>query len=275
MKKLFTLAALSLLSAVLVHPSSAAPTAKAGAKCTKVNSTQTVGTKKFTCVKSGSRLIWNKGAAVKAPTAANPAPKLELFAPVPVDYIFAKIENDLEINYWSPINWGGLVADEQAVMRFPVTLKSNVDANIVRVLVQHSEGVQHIVVSGRWDWENVKAGDSKTLDLTISLGAIKGQREQGYTGGYTFKVFLNYKDKTKGEKSFQVPIDFVLPTVSKVEIDQPTKVEASANPALVKYKNCTEAKAAGVAPLNRSLNPALYELNSGLDRDKDGIACES
>lgn len=44
---------------------------------------------------------------------------------------------------------------------------------------------------------------------------------------------------------------------------------------LVKYKNCTEAKAAGAAPLLKSATPELYELNSGLDRDKDGVACEN
>jgi hypothetical protein len=164
-------------------------------------------------------------------------------------------------------------------MKFPVALKSYVDANIVRVLVQHTEGVQHIVISGRWDWEYVKAGDTKTLDLTIGLGSIKGQRTLGYSGGYTFKVFLNYKDKSKGEKSFQVPIDFVLPTTSKNETVQPTKIEASSTvsaiPAVVKYKNCTEAKAAGVSPITKAKTPELYELNTGLDRDKDGVACDS
>lgn len=55
------------------------------------------------------------------------------------------------------------------------------------------------------------------------------------------------------------------------------KVEASPSPtiALVKYKNCTELKAAGAAPLSKAATPDLYELNSGLDRDKDGIACEN
>lgn len=50
---------------------------------------------------------------------------------------------------------------------------------------------------------------------------------------------------------------------------------ATAAPALIKFKNCTEAKAAGAAPLTKTRTPELYELNSGLDRDKDGIACES
>ena len=43
-----------------------AATPKAGAKCTKVGSTATASGKKFTCVKSGTKLVWNKGVAVKA-----------------------------------------------------------------------------------------------------------------------------------------------------------------------------------------------------------------
>ena len=42
-----------------------------------------------------------------------------------------------------------------------------------------------------------------------------------------------------------------------------------------KYGNCTLAKAAGVAPIRKDTNPALYEVNAGLDRDKDGVACDN
>ncbi len=45
-----------------------AATPKAGAKCTKAGSTATTGGKKFTCVKSGTKLVWNKGVAIKKPT---------------------------------------------------------------------------------------------------------------------------------------------------------------------------------------------------------------
>ncbi len=52
-----------------------AATPKAGAKCTKVGATATANGKKFTCVKSGSKLVWNKGAAIKKPTrVATPTP---------------------------------------------------------------------------------------------------------------------------------------------------------------------------------------------------------
>jgi hypothetical protein len=56
--------ALVLISALLVPTQASAATAKAGAKCSKLKATQIVGTKKFTCVKSGKKLVWDKGVTV-------------------------------------------------------------------------------------------------------------------------------------------------------------------------------------------------------------------
>ena len=50
-----------------------AATPKAGAKCTKAGSTATAAGKKFTCVKSGTKLVWNKGITFKA-AAPKPSP---------------------------------------------------------------------------------------------------------------------------------------------------------------------------------------------------------
>jgi hypothetical protein len=61
-----------LITSLLVPVSAQAATAKAGAKCTKLKTTQIVGSKKFTCIKSGKKLVWDKGVAV--PKAAKPAP---------------------------------------------------------------------------------------------------------------------------------------------------------------------------------------------------------
>lgn len=65
------------------------------------------------------------------------------------------------------------------------------------------------------------------------------------------------------------------PSASPVEATPTASATSSPAPALVKFKNCTEVKSAGAAPLTKAKTPELYELNSGLDRDKDGIACES
>jgi hypothetical protein len=54
-----------LMMALATPLNAAAP--KAGAKCTKAGSTATASGKKFTCVKSGTKLVWNKGVAIKKP----------------------------------------------------------------------------------------------------------------------------------------------------------------------------------------------------------------
>lgn len=65
-----------LLSGTNVH---AAPVAKAGAACSKAGVTQIVSGKKFTCIKSGKKLVWNKGVAlVTKPIVAPVAPKISL-----------------------------------------------------------------------------------------------------------------------------------------------------------------------------------------------------
>jgi len=43
---------------------------KAGQKCSKAGITQTLSGKKFTCIKSGSKLVWNKGVTVTKPAAS-------------------------------------------------------------------------------------------------------------------------------------------------------------------------------------------------------------
>jgi len=60
------------LSVAPITQASAA-TAKAGASCPKLKATSIVKGKKFTCIKSGKKLVWDKGVIVKA-TAAKPSP---------------------------------------------------------------------------------------------------------------------------------------------------------------------------------------------------------
>jgi len=60
-----------------------AATPKAGTKCTKAGTTATAAGKKFTCVKSGTRLVWNKGVAVKAAPKPSPNPVFKPVEPTP------------------------------------------------------------------------------------------------------------------------------------------------------------------------------------------------
>ena len=49
----------------IVPISSSHAVIKAGSKCAKAGVTATIAGKKFTCVKSGKKLMWNKGVTVK------------------------------------------------------------------------------------------------------------------------------------------------------------------------------------------------------------------
>ena len=62
MKRIVLVLTLSLLVSIGI-PAEAA--VKAGASCSKAGSTSTVSGKKYTCIKSGSKLIWNKGVTIK------------------------------------------------------------------------------------------------------------------------------------------------------------------------------------------------------------------
>lgn len=52
----------------------AAAPAKPGALCAKLGATQTTSGKKYTCVKSGKKLVWNKGVVVVSKPVETPTP---------------------------------------------------------------------------------------------------------------------------------------------------------------------------------------------------------
>ena len=59
--------AILIVAALFVaqSPAMAAPKVAAGATCSKVGLTQVVSGKKFTCIKSGKKTVWDKGVAAK------------------------------------------------------------------------------------------------------------------------------------------------------------------------------------------------------------------
>ena len=59
---------LVLLMCLTLISSNASAAVKAGDTCKKVGTTATASGKKFTCVKSGKKLVWNKGVAIVKPT---------------------------------------------------------------------------------------------------------------------------------------------------------------------------------------------------------------
>jgi M6 family metalloprotease-like protein len=76
--------ALSLiLILALASPINANAAVKAGASCKKVGDTSTFAGKKYTCIKSSKKLIWNKGVKVSIPTTPAAAKPVEPVVPTP------------------------------------------------------------------------------------------------------------------------------------------------------------------------------------------------
>jgi len=73
-----------LISMVLIASVAQAATApKAGSACKKAGQTITAGGKKYTCVKSGKKLVWNKGVTVVVPTPSPSATPTASPTPTP------------------------------------------------------------------------------------------------------------------------------------------------------------------------------------------------
>ena len=56
---------LALVLPIIILEQDALGAVKSGATCSRQGVTQFVGTLKFTCIKSGKKLIWDKGTLVK------------------------------------------------------------------------------------------------------------------------------------------------------------------------------------------------------------------
>jgi hypothetical protein len=80
-KKVLLLLVLALVVGAITPVATAA--VKPGAKCTKQGQISTTAGKKYTCVKSGKKLVWNKGVAVKAAARPDLNPVLKPAEPTP------------------------------------------------------------------------------------------------------------------------------------------------------------------------------------------------
>ena len=95
LKKL--IATLAIVSLALTPISTANAAVKAGAACPKAGNTAIASGKTFTCIKSGKKLVWDKGVLI--PKSAT-SPKTPELPPMPQD--FQNLASNLEgIKYWA------------------------------------------------------------------------------------------------------------------------------------------------------------------------------
>jgi hypothetical protein len=131
MRKTFLILVAALLSFTLAAPAHAV--VKAGSKCTKLNATSTVSGRKYTCTKSGGKLVWNKGVLVKKSEAlmagvcpqVNIADKSAGITMARANTLIGMKEGEAE-NCATQLDWGYRVVSRDGE-DFPATLDYRLD----------------------------------------------------------------------------------------------------------------------------------------------------
>ena len=91
---------LTLNAPVLAQAASIRP----GTTCTKLGSTKVIATKKYTCVKSGKKKVWNKGVVISKPKPVTPTapPKAVTFDNLDVNWVrklaWAEVHSGVQAN---------------------------------------------------------------------------------------------------------------------------------------------------------------------------------
>ena len=108
---------LSLLLSIISSSLVAQAAVKSGSVCTKAGATSVVGGKKFTCVKSGKKLVWDKGvlvpvakpapsassSAVPAPSPSSTAKTVDIATPTSITDLYEK-RKGIAYAVWSKFN---------------------------------------------------------------------------------------------------------------------------------------------------------------------------
>jgi M6 family metalloprotease-like protein len=162
------LLALSLL--VGVAPQIATAAVKAGATCAKLKSTTTVSGYKYTCIKSGKKLVWSKGTKVAAtpkPTATptpTPTPTV-ISTSESIDSCRIKDASNPEIGQYGGALYGGFIDKNR-----PVPSSGTVTWYLVPI--------DFIDLKGESDWRSRVDIQMKLLTEyydTVSYGKLKIQ----------------------------------------------------------------------------------------------------
>ena len=137
MRKALLVLVAAFLSLSLVSPANAVSIA--GSKCSKLNATKTFSGKKYTCIKTGGKLVWNKGVPVnkRETLKVGVCPQLStLDKSVGISVVRANtligMKEDEAESCATQLNWGYRVVSRDGE-DFPATLDYRLDRVSVTV----------------------------------------------------------------------------------------------------------------------------------------------
>jgi nitrite reductase/ring-hydroxylating ferredoxin subunit len=84
---------------ILQTPFSAEAASGPTLKCTRLGQTIIWRNRKYTCIRSGKKLIWDKGVVIPLPkkTTSAPSPQASIYTPAPVEFLICA-SADLKLN---------------------------------------------------------------------------------------------------------------------------------------------------------------------------------
>ncbi len=194
MKKLL---AVLVTAALFLVPINAIAAVKAGDFCKKVGTTATANGKKFTCVKSGKKLVWNKGIAIPKPKPVElpvptPTPSVSVTpspspTPAPIIEKAPTGFNDLVENFkgvyigvWNSSN-AKITANPVLDVKQNIFLGPNTKLPNVEIPEMYSRGTQFFagfVQPKKFNalyfvFEDIKWAEDKVLQLYSQPGEIQ------------------------------------------------------------------------------------------------------
>lgn len=169
--------------------------------------------------------------------------------------------------------------------------------------IDHVVALGNAWVTGAFQWESSKkeqfANDPLNL-LAVSASANRQKSDSdaaswlpsnsAYRCSYIsrqiavkakYSLWVTSSEKAMMAKVLATCPDEALPDNATLPMPVPTapgQGGASTSPTPIgqpqRYRSCDEARKAGVTPIRKNGNRAIYDMNQHLDRDKDGVACE-
>jgi len=225
---------------------------KAGATCSKAGSTSIAGGKKFTCIKSGKKLVWDKGVAVKKPTVVVP----ELPKPEPSPSVNASTEGAKEqdvsklLENLNQPKFVGSNSNNQIL-----TVQFNVEANalggyveIPEIKVGFKESKQEKDDKGLVTIKIAIPPDRGTVKVNVHLFAFSKTAKSGCCTGFQTEISSPY---VKLQPKMQ-PIGNVITWKQPINVESQAKTSITPVNQLASINECKiqDAAANGVTLSN-------------------------
>jgi hypothetical protein len=197
--------ALALVVAFL-SPLQSEAAVKAGDKCTKLKATVTSAGKKYTCIKSGTRLVWDKGQVIKA--AAKPVVPSADATPAPAPSAAPAKQVDLPSNGSQCTKIGEKIMNGDKGMRCSWSGHSNNEQEALQRLQWRPYEITRVSTSKSNNYPSKPAESNQCQNSGDTYDISGGVLECRWTSGKQLKwIKINTVKKTFSNTKSPVSID--------------------------------------------------------------------